>query len=172
MLTATGPTDDNPRVNFLTTLMTRDAHNSVAAATWPWRDRETKKADTAARRRRHRILLQSAVGLSAGAVMLLMHWNRMGTIAVCIASAIFVVGRIVPRFYDAIDGSIMFVANVFGRLLTWILLVPFFYLCFLPGRIILLAKRKDPMSRKCPSNEATFWVTRSARHPDHFTRQY
>ena len=88
--------------------MTEHAHNSVAAATWPWRDRETKNADTAARKRRHRILLQTAVGLSAGAVMLLLHWNRMGTIAVCIASVVFAVGCIVPRFYDALDGSIIF----------------------------------------------------------------
>lgn len=152
--------------------MIQDTQRTIAAAIWPWRDREKNKADATALGRRHRVCVQAVVGLTAGAVMLLLHWHRMGTVAVCVASTLFVVGRLVPGLYDAFDGTILRVARIFGQGLTWVLLVPFFYLCFLPGRLVLMAKRKDPMCRKCPSNEATFWVKRPARRPDHFTRQY
>ena len=169
---ATLPSADNPPVKFRARIMIRDTQQSVAAVVWPWRDREESTAAATAAKRRHRVLVQATVGLSAGALMLLLHWSRMSTIAVCVAAAIFAMGHLVPRLYDALDSGIMLAAQALGQCLAWMLLAPFFYLCFLPGRLILMARRRDPLSRQWPSEQATFWVTRSARRPDHFTRQY
>jgi len=44
-----------------------------------------------------------------------------------------------------------------GIILTWLLLVPFFYLCFIPGRIILLISGKDPLNRKFPTTNESYW---------------
>ncbi len=45
--------------------------------------------------------------------------------------------------------------------LTWGLLVPFFYITFTFGRLILLVSGKDPMDRRFPDAERTsFWTPR------------
>lgn len=147
-------------------------HSSVTETVWPWRDREQKKACALARRRQHRLLLQVTIALAAGALMLILNFRRTGTIAICVGTVIFIIGILVPRLYDAIDRAVMLAARAVGQVLTWVMLVPFFYLCFLPGRLILMARGKDPMLRKCPSGEATYWVPRPPRRPDHFARQY
>ncbi len=50
--------------------------------------------------------------------------------------------------------------RLISHVLTWVLLVPFFYLCFTPGRLILILRKKDPLHRQCPSSETSYWVTR------------
>ena len=146
--------------------------NSVSAAVWRWRDREKNKAAEKAARRRRRMLTQGVVGLGAGAVMFLVGWPRMGTVAVSIGTVVLALGSLIPRAYDALDGAVMFTTRIFGQCLNWLLLAPFFYLCFLPGRLILLARGKDPMARQCPSGNATYWIPRPSRRPDHFKKQY
>lgn len=45
--------------------------------------------------------------------------------------------------------------------LTWLLLVPFFYIAFAGGRLILLLSGKDPMDCAFPDAEKqTFWTPR------------
>lgn len=47
--------------------------------------------------------------------------------------------------------------------LTWILLGAFYYLYFLPGRIVLLALRRDPLDRAFPSPRPSLWNPRPAK---------
>lgn len=155
--------------------------DKVSAAVWQWRDREKIRAVEAVRQRRHKVLIQSSVAVTLGALMLVAghyitryptFFLRAGTIASCVGVTLFLIGNLIPRLYDGMDRVVAWSAQAVGRVLNWILLTPFFYLCFLPARLILLVKGRDPMTRKCPSGETTFWVPRPPRSDEHFTRQY
>jgi hypothetical protein len=58
-------------------------------------------------------------------------------------------------------------------IVTWLLLVPFYYLCFVPGRLIQLLSGKDPMERRFPGKVPSYWKKYNS-HPDpqHWKRQY
>ena len=156
--------------------------DKVSAAVWQWRDRERLRAGEIISHRRRRVLIQSSVALTLGATMLLLGYfstsvyvhlfKRVGTIASCVGVTLFVIGNLIPGLYDGMDRFVAWSAQAVGRVLNWVLLTPFFYLCFLPARLILLAKGRDPMTRKCPSDETTFWIPRPPRRDEHFTKQY
>ena len=144
----------------------------ISAAVWLWRDREQKQIERETGRRRRQSLIQASFMLTAGIVMCLLKFFVSGSIAVSLAAIVYVSGRLVPRFYDALNGGVTATGRACGLFVTWVLLVPLFYLCFLPGRLILLARRRDPMERKFPTNHKTYWVPRPPRHPGHFEQQY
>ena len=153
--------------------MSMDARNEkVAAAIWPWRDREQDGAVAEDRRRVRKALKQAAVTLGAAAVFFVLHWYRMSIVAAVIAAVVCVSGTLIPPLFNLLDGLVTATTRIVGGFFTWLLLVPFFCLVFVPARLILMLKGKDPMTRKCPSAETTYWVPRPARRPDHFARQY
>ena len=47
-----------------------------------------------------------------------------------------------------------------GIFLTWGLLSPFYYLCFVPLHLVQFLRQKDPLSRRCPTTQSTYWVPR------------
>lgn len=77
-----------------------------------------------------------------------------------IAAVLLLAGLFLPALYGKIDR----LGRAFGRLvataLTWVLLVPMFFLVFAPGRLVLKLRGVDPLTRKCPSSEPTYWVPR------------
>ena len=75
--------------------------------------------------------------------------------------------------YDRFDRLVRLLATALAIGLTWLLLVPFFYLCFVPGRLVLMALRKDPMNRECPSAEKSYWVPyRPSGGIERYSKQY
>jgi len=44
--------------------------------------------------------------------------------------------------------------------LTWGALAPFYYLCFVPGRLILALRGRDPLRRAFPAPGASCWDAR------------
>jgi len=140
---------------------------------WNWWNRPEPQPADAAKKERASSLRESAVMLTAGLIMFFaLHWRQMGTIAMCLAAVVFTTGHFIPPAYRAINNFVRLSARAVGICTTWLTLVPFFYLCFLPGRLILLLRGKDPMCRKFPGAEPSYWVARPPQKPDHFRRQF
>lgn len=65
------------------------------------------------------------------------------------------------------------VAIAAGKGITFLLLVPFFYLVFVPGRLLLALSGRDPLNRRFPSDEPSYWVKRAPGiSPAHYKKQY
>ncbi len=95
--------------------------------------------------------------------------------AVLSALAFFVIAAAAgwPRAFDAMERMIGRLAHGVGTAVTWILLTPFFYLVFVPGRVIMRLRGKDPLSLKFPTREPTYWVPwKPSPTKDHYTKQY
>ena len=90
-------------------------------------------------------------------------WWRLGTrVALCavvLAAVLFVVALLVPRAWKPIE----VVLNRMSSALLWgvshLLLLLVFSLCFIPGRILLVLLRKDPLTRSGSATRSSYWET-------------
>ncbi len=151
--------------------MSIETQQMVNAAVWPWRQPKLA-ADPAleASQRRMRATIQAAVGFVIGALLYwLFHKPVMGAVVWGISAFIWLAGLFVPPLFKAIETFFRKFAHWVGIGLTYGLLVPFYYLCFVPAHVILCLKGKDPMQRRFPSSEPTYWIPRP---PVHDVSQY
>ncbi len=158
--------------SLTTDVMSNEQANSIEQAVWPWRDPLAKdKAGPAARR--WRAVIQA--GVVAGVASLFLFYGRhygFSLFLYVLSAIILLSGLFVPSVFNLFEQ--------FGRRLgiwvstgiTWLLLVPFFYLCVLPGRLILILLGKDPMCRCWERGRQSYWVDRKPAPPQFYTRQY
>ncbi len=77
-----------------------------------------------------------------------------------LAAVVFIGGWFVPPMFHGMERFGAWLAKWVALILNWGLLTPFFYLCFLPGRVILKLQGIDPMDRKFPDDRPSFWIPR------------
>lgn len=90
-----------------------------------------------------------------------------------LAAVLLVSGCLIPSLFNRIERA----GQAFGRgvstALTWVLLVPVFFLVFVTGRVILKLRGEDPLCRKFPTDATTYWTPRKAvADVSEYKRQY
>ncbi len=97
----------------------------------------------------------------------------MATVLAGIGVFLLLCGLFAPRLAAIIERAGKRLGFVFATALTWTLMTLLFYTVFLPGRLILLARRIDPMCRRVPTREPTYWVRMPpAPKSTDYTRQF
>jgi hypothetical protein len=150
------------------------AESRVVGATWRWRHREEDRRAAQPGNVRVRSRVEAAIAAAVG-ILLLAAWHKVvaGVAVLCVAAFVLVSGQFVPPAYRGLKRLMGRVGRWTGIALSWVLLVPFFYLCFPLGRAVLAASGKDPMHRRFPGKEATFWMKRRpVAGPEHYRRQF
>jgi hypothetical protein len=102
-------------------------------------------------------------------------WDHrvMPCIIVALAAVTLVGGLFIPPLFRAIERFGQWLGKTVGLVLTWGLLVPFYYLCFVPARIALKLRGVDPMHRECPTSMSTYWIRRPpVRSMDQYRKQH
>ncbi len=90
-----------------------------------------------------------------------------------IGALVLLSGLLAPPVFMKIEQGGRWLGKAAGIGLTWLLLVPMFYLVFFPGRLILMMTGNDPMARKFPTKAPTYWIARKpVGSPDEYKRQY
>ncbi|MBP7830778.1 MAG: hypothetical protein KA248_12775 [Kiritimatiellae bacterium] len=146
----------------------------VSSVVWPWT--RTKAADdpaAAARALRHKAVIQALVTAIIGAVIYFLFKHALAAHIVWgIAAFVLVTGLLVQPVFRAVDRFMQKFGVAVGTGLTYLLLVPFFYLVFMPGRMLMRILGKDPLqlarATECPS----CWSVRKPLKPDHFKKQF
>lgn len=101
-----------------------------------------------------------------------LHYRIAGAIVLVMGTIVLISGLFVPSIFWAIERVGAILGLAVGTALTWLLLVPFFYLCFTTVRLFHLMKGKDPLCRRCPTDEPTYWVPRPpVTDPAHYRKQ-
>jgi len=151
-----------------------DRQSRVTAAIWPWRDSDNRERSDNPAARRKRALAESGVMLCVGLAILFLLGKRLaGTIVLVLAVSVFVSGLFVPVVYNGFKKLGNLLASTVGVVLSWVLLAPFFYVCFTFGRIILVVSGNDPLHRKFPGDTKSYWVTRRVVSGlERYSRQY
>lgn len=77
-----------------------------------------------------------------------------------LAALVLAGGWLFPPVFHAVERFGLALGKGVALALNWGLLTPFFYLCFLPGRLMLKLRGVDPMDRRFPDDRASFWIPR------------
>jgi hypothetical protein len=121
-----------------------------------------------------RTIIQSAIVDIAALLFIFIFRNIIAGIILFAISTIFLTFSLINRqFAGFMEKAQDVVIKAVSTLVTFLLLVPFYYLCFVPGRIVGLLLGKDPLERKFPTNETTYWHPYSGSiDPEHWKRQF
>jgi hypothetical protein len=124
--------------------------------------------------RQVRALLQ-AVAVLAIALILYFRFDLrpMAYAIASIAGLTVLCGLCLPGAYRVIERIQSFVGRAVGLGITVALLGVIFALCFIPGRLVLAVRRKDPLRRKSLGPHESLWIDRASPFdPDRYKRQY
>lgn len=124
--------------------------------------------------RQARALLQAVAALVIASILYFRFDLRPVACAIAsIAGLTLLCGLFIPRAYRVIERIQLFIGRAVGSGITFILLGVIFALCFVPGRLILALRRKDPLRRKSSGPDEILWISRSgSSDPDRYKRQY
>ena len=106
------------------------------------------------------VLIQAIVPAFVGAVFFYKGRTVAAEVLWGISGVVLVSGLFIPPVFARIEQFGRWFGKGAGMVITWVLLVPMFYLVFLPGRLILMLRGIDPMCRKFPTTATTYWVPR------------
>lgn len=147
--------------------------NRVSNVTWPWVD-DAAEAEPQRPATGRRAFIQFCVMLAIAAVIRRQFDKQvLPAIILGLATFVLVSGLFLPAVFLAVDGFMRAFGRVVGAALTWILLVPFFFICFVPARVILLLRGSDPMQRAFPTADPSYWAAHAdRRHMSHYRKQF
>ena len=144
----------------------------VVRIVWDWKDRPTRRSATSARP--VAALVQAAVALAAATYMVFYKkYLVLGVVLYGLGTLVLIGGLFVPPLYRALDRGGKCLGRIVGAAATWLLLVPFFYLCFPFAHLILKLRGRDPLRRRWDPTAASYWTDRKpVERATHYSRQY
>ncbi len=128
---------------------------SSSRVVWSW---GTDSRNTPAVRRTPTLAVRVAVGAAVGALLyFLLHREVLAWVVCGISMLMLASGLLLPALYAKIERLVLKLGQVAGAVLTWVLLVPAYYVIFGTGRLMLAVRRRDPLKREFPTSLPTYW---------------
>lgn len=138
----------------------------VLQATWNWQSPvDAAPGEQAGGLRRSAVIQSLVMGLIAAVLFLGLHHLILARIIWALASLVLVLGLIFPPAYRPVHAFGQWLGRVVGKGLSYLLLVPFFYLFFTPVALILRLQGRDPLHRGFRDPQWTYWLARSPKGP-------
>jgi len=123
-------------------------------------------------RRDWRTVAGLLLGIAFGAHGFLRWHSRASVVLLCLAGGCLLLSLCAPALWAPVASLFERLVAWLLRLLTWALLLLVFVVIFVPGRLLLLLLRRDPLSRRREPARASYWESLPPRTADHFNRQY
>ena len=138
----------------------------VLDATWNWREPADPSAGQGPTNLRRAALVQTAVMvLVAAGLQFLLHHGLFARIVLAMAAVVLILGLIHPPSYRPVHAFGRWLGRTVGKALTYLLLVPFFFLFFTPVALFLRWRGRDPLHRSFRDARWTYWIARSPKEP-------
>lgn len=139
----------------------------VMLATWGWRLAGSAPAQGNPVNLRRSALVQAFVMvLVAGALQFILHHGLLARIVLGLAGVVLFLGLAYPPAYRPIHAFGRWLGRAVGQVLTYLLLVPFFFLFFTPVALVLRLQARDPLHRRFRDLRWTYWIARSPKTRD------
>ncbi len=150
--------------------------NAVSRAVWPWTATPTVAQACHRSAARRKALLHFGVAVVVAACFYFIPrepYRVLAGIVLGIGAVQTALCFLLPVAYHRVVRLWAILAVGIGVVITWSLLAPFFFTCFVFGRLILLCCKRDPLCRQFPAPGATCWTPRDrVSERAHYTRQY
>ena len=152
-------------------MITKFAQNKVSETIWPWQ--QAAKAPESTRPTLAFSVMTLLIAWVIGFTLYYFNHVTIAMVAFSISTFVFIASRFFPKVYAAIELIFQKFSVLVGKSITWILLVPFFYVCFSIGRIAQILKKKDPMHRTLDPDATSYWQTCEERSSvEEYKRQF
>ncbi len=145
----------------------------VTAVVWRWKESSAARAGQAHSRPALRAAIQAVIVGGIGAFVLSRGHKGVAVFLISISACLLISGLFIPRLFLGFERFGRKFGRWVGGALTWLLLMPTFFILFFPGRILLWVMGKDPMRLKFPSRETTYWTPRPpVERIEQYTKQF
>jgi hypothetical protein len=137
----------------------RSGRAEAALAIWNWRDPQPHgPPPPPASRERVRGSFQAAIVAAIAGLLLLLGVRIVASVMLGAAAIVLLAALASPRgLYAVLDRMAQAIGSRIGRALTWLLLVPLFYLFFLPFGLLFRRGRRDRLRRYFDAEAPTYW---------------
>jgi len=141
---------------------------------WRWRDGEREsEAKPSAASVRVRGTLQALAGAVVGLLFYLFGSKTAAVVAFTATSVVLFCALVSPNgLYALLRRLFDATGRVVGRAMTWIVMVPIFYLFFLPFGKLLRRGRRDRLHRYFDTGSETYWEPHTPMKSSSIERQY
>jgi len=146
----------------------------ASAAIWRWRAEvpESKMGPSAASVR-VRGSLQALAGAAFGLACHLFWSKTVAIVAFTVAGVVLFCALVSPNgLYALLRRLFDATGRVVGRAMTWIVMVPIFYLFFLPFGKLMRRGRRDRLHRYFDAEAETYWEPHAPIPTSSLERQY
>lgn len=131
-----------------------NSQRRVRELVWPW---DQPPQPGTARPLWQRVLIQMCVmGVIAG-LFFVFGKRGMTYFIVGLAFLFLLLAVISPLTYGRKEDALRRFAIWVGSALTHLLLLPFYWICFVPARLLLRIRKIDPMARHFPASTDSCW---------------
>jgi hypothetical protein len=137
----------------------RSGRAEAALVIWNWRDPQPQgPALPSASRARVQGSFQAAIVAAIGGLLLWLGVRIVASVMLGAAAIVLLAALTSPRgLYPVLDRMARAIGRRIGRALTWLLLVPLFYLFFLPFGLLFRRGRGDRLKRYFDTQAPTYW---------------
>ena len=138
----------------------RAGRAEASATIWKWRDASGTRTKRAAKARMGGVIRGAVAALVAG---LFFYFERptMSAVVATIGGLTLILALVSPLgAYATLERAIGWLGEWIGRLLTWILLAPVFYLFFFPFGLLFRRGAHDKLQRTIEPDAETYWHKR------------
>ena len=139
----------------------------VLAATWNWRQPKSEAPAPAKSLRRAAVLQALVMSVVSALLQYGLGHVLAGRIVAGLALLVLVLGIFVPAAYRPLHTFGQTLGRWVGTALTYLLLVPFFFLFFAPVALWLRLRGHDPLHRTFRDPQWTYWISRQQQAADH-----
>jgi hypothetical protein len=148
--------------------------NRVLETTWNWRDGASPASGSGRAALRRAAIIQAAVTALVAAVLLFGFGHHLFPLILWgLAGLALILGLFLPQAYRPIHAFGRGLGRVVGKILLYVLLVPFYFLFFLPVALLLKLQKRDPLQRHFRDPKYTYWIRRGPRERgDNIDRQF
>ena len=119
------------------------------------------------------VFLQVLIPAAVAGLFFLRHHRVMGWIVLAVSGWMLVSGLLMPRAFLAAERGFKAFGRVVALGLTWVLLVIFFFLFFLPLSLFLRRQMRGLLALEFDKSRTSYWQDRlPVSNAEHFQRQY
>ncbi len=136
----------------------------AAMAIWPWRASVggTARADAAGALRMHGVT-RGGIALAVASGFWFLRHPAMATVVAVIGGTTLLAALVSPHVvYARFSAAMEAFARGVGTVLTYLFLVPIYFLIITPFGLLMRRGSRDPLHRTWSAQTPSFWTTRPA----------
>jgi len=134
--------------------------SSPAETVWNWKNPETRLHPSKSELRKKGIVPVIGTLLIGTIFRFHFEWIHSSNIVYGVCLFFILVTLIMPKWLMSIEKAMLTFGKWVGVFLTWVILVPFFFLAFVPLRLIQFLSKGDPLKMKYDASVDSYWLVR------------